>query len=79
MKQESSLRRQIKRGKAIIAFDNLLKTNRVVTKKGSTKEEWRWALLNKNTNEQSKVYQLTTMPLSQSDIANSTKKHIFKY
>ncbi len=79
MAKSTSLRRQIKRGKAIIVFDNVVKQNKVVFKKGTPRSIWAWSVKNKNTEEQDRQNALITMPILQSDILKSTKNHIFKY
>jgi len=79
MQKNTSLRRQIKRGKAIIVFDNVVKQNKIVLKKGTPRSIWDWSVKNKNTEEQDRQNALITIPILQSDILKSTKKHIFKY
>ena len=77
-KNQQSLTRAIKRGNAVIAFNNVLKTNTVVFRKGSTAESWNWATLNRNIKAETKKINEVTKPLSQMDIENSTETNIFK-
>lgn len=77
-KNQQSLTRAIKRGNAVIAFDNVSKTNTVVFRKGSTAESWNWATLNRNIEAETKQINEVTKPLSQMDIENSTETNIFK-
>lgn len=77
-KNQQSLTRAIKRGNAVIAFDNVSKTNTVVFRKGSTAESWHWATLNRNIEAETKKINEVTKPLSQMDIENSTETNIFK-
>ena len=77
-KNQQSLTRAIKRGNAVIAFDNVSKTNTLVFRKGSTVESWKWATLNRNIEAETKQINGVTKPLSQMDIENSTETNIFK-
>lgn len=77
-KNQQSLTRAIKRGNAVIAFDNVSKQKIVVFRKGSTLKNWNWAKLNKSIEAETMQINGVTKPLSQSDIENSTKRNIFK-
>lgn len=77
-KNQQSLTRAIKRGNAVITFDNATKTNTVVFKKGSTDESWNWAKLNRSIEAETRQINGVTKPLSQMDIENSTETNIFK-
>ncbi len=77
-KNQQSLTRAIKRGNAVIAFDNVSKTNTVVFEKGSTAESWNWAKLNRSIEAETRQINGVTKPLSQMGIENSTKRNIFK-
>ena len=77
-KNQQSLTRAIRRGNAVIAFDNVLKTNTVVFKKGSTVKRWNWATHNRNIEAETKQRNEVSKPLSKMDIENSTETNIFK-
>lgn len=76
-RNQQSLARAIRRGNAIIAFDNVSKQNTVVYRKGSAMS-WSWAMLNRNIEAETIQINGVTKPLSKIDIINSNKRNIFK-
>lgn len=73
-----SLRRQIKRGNAVLTFDNVTKSLQTVTRRGSEHESWRNALKNRMEYSEEIYMESVTMPLSEVDILRSTKRSISK-
>lgn len=73
-----SLRRQIKRGNAVLTFDNVTKSLQTVTRRGSERESWRNALKNRMEYSEKIYMESVTMPLSEVDILRSTKRSISK-
>lgn len=78
MRKEQSVTRAIRRGNAVIAFDSVSKTNNLVYKKGSTKEQWRLANKNRSIIAETNEINSVTKPLSQDDIENSDSRNIIK-
>lgn len=78
MRKEQSVTRAIRRGNAVIAFDSASKTNNLVYKKGSTKEQWRLANKNRSIIAETNEINSVTKPLSQDDIENSDSRNIIK-
>lgn len=77
-KNQQSLTRAIRRGNAIIAFDNVAKTNTVVYRKWSTSKSWNWGSKNRSLESETIQINGVTKPLSQMDIENSNKRNVFK-
>ena len=73
-----SLRRQIKRGNAVLAFNAVSKKVDVFTRKNTNSKIWNYAVRNRMEASEDVYMDAVTMPLSQSDIANSNKRFIHK-
>lgn len=78
MRKEQSVTRAIRRGNAVIAFDSASKTNNLVYKKGSTKEQWLLANKSRSIIAETNEINSVTKPLSQYDIDNSNSRNIIK-
>lgn len=70
-----SLRRQIKRGNAVIAFDSVTKSEYVCAKRGSTEAEWRFANSNRMKFSEEEYLGYVTRPLIQSEIQRQEQQH----
>lgn len=73
-----SVRRQIKRGNAVIAFNNVTKSAEIIQKKGTDSNIWIYALKNRISESEEVYIDSITLPLSQNDIVNSNKMNIYK-
>lgn len=73
-----SVRRQIKRGNAVIAFNNVTKSAEIISKKGTDSNIWIYALKNRISESEEVYIDSITLPLSQNDIVNSNKMNIYK-
>ena len=69
-----SLRRQIIRGNAVIAFDNILKQEYVRARKGSNDMEWRLAKSNEMKASEQNYIDSVTVPLRRGYIGEQAKK-----
>ncbi|MDD3739405.1 MAG: hypothetical protein PHP31_08955 [Lentimicrobiaceae bacterium] len=65
-----SIRRQIKRGNAVIALNNVTHNFEIIQKRGTDVESWKFALKHRDKKAEKDYIDKVTMPLSQKDIIN---------
>lgn len=73
-----SIRRQIKRGNAVLTLNAVTHGLQVVQKKGTEKDVWRNAIRDRADASEQQYMDNITMPLSQKEIVESDQRHIFR-
>jgi len=73
-----SIRRQIRRGNAVVAFNNVTKSAEIIQKRHSSKDVWSYAVRNRLSESQYVYIDSITLPLSRKDIIFSNKMNIYK-
>lgn len=73
-----SIRRQIKRGNAVLALNAFTHGLQVVQKKGTEKDVWRNATHDRADASEQEYMDNVTMPLSQKEIIESDQRFIFR-
>lgn len=71
-----SASRMIKRGNAVIAFDEVTKQNEFVAKRGTSKKIWAWAVKNEMKLTEHEYRESITDPLTHEMVEKSTKRNI---
>ena len=77
-KNQQSLSRAIRRGNAVLAYDNVSKGTSPVFRKGSTARGWHWAKTNRSIESEMVYTENITKPLSKEDILNSKDRNTIK-
>lgn len=73
-----SIRRQIKRGNAILALNAVTHGLQVVQKTGTEKDVWRNAIRDRADASEQEYMDNITMPLSEKEIVESDQRHVFR-
>jgi hypothetical protein len=73
-----SIRRQIKRGNAVLALNAVTHGLQVVQKTGTEKDVWRNAILDRADASEQEYMDNITMPLTEQEIFESKDRHVFK-
>jgi cell wall assembly regulator SMI1 len=69
-----STRRQIKRGGAVIAFNNVSKSAEIITKKHTSSRMWNGAVKNRMLHAEDEYIGSVTNPLTHEQILNAEKR-----
>lgn len=72
-----SIRRQIKRGNAVLALNAVTHGLQVVQKKGTEKDVWRNAIRDRADASEQEYMDNITMPLTEQEIFESKERHVF--
>lgn len=73
-----SIRRQIKRGNAVLALNAVTHGLQVVQKTGTEKDVWKNAIRNRADVSEQEYMDNITIPLSQKEIIESDQRFIFR-
>ena len=73
-----SIRRQIKRGNAVLALNAVTHGLQVVQKTGTEKDVWRNAIRDRADASEQEYMDNITMPLTEQEIFESKDRHVFK-
>lgn len=72
-----SIRRQIRRGHAIITIDSVTSLQ-VIEKRGTSISFWRSAMKYRSTDSENNYINMVTLPLSEKEIFKSKDRLVFK-
>ncbi len=73
-----SIRRQIKRGHAVLALNHVTKSLELVQKKGTSRDVWNNAVHDRAQASEQEYMDNITLPLSQKEIIESEERRVFR-